>query len=172
MKQADLGEIVNTVGLKGEIKLLPGRDFWPEALDTGCLHLLSLEYGKRGVKVERFRKKKKTYVLKFKEINTIGEAEKLIGEKLQLTPEDLKREEFPKEILPFQLIDMEVTLAGGEKVGKVIELIKGPGQDRIIVGSKERKHIIPLVGEIVTDIDLESKRIQIDPPEGLLDLEW
>jgi len=172
MKHADLGEIVNTVGLKGEIKLLPGPDFWPEALDTESLYLLCGEDVKRGVTVERSRKKKNTYILKFEDVDSIDQAEKLIGNRLRLTPENLAEEEFPGEILTFQLIGMEVELAGGEKLGRVVELIKGPGQDRIVVGSKDKKHIIPLVPEIVTDIDLEKMVMRIDPPEGLLDLEW
>ena len=72
-RTASLGSIVKTVGLKGEVKLLPGPDFWAGALDARVLSLVSGNGEHRQVSVEKSRIKGNTYIIKLSGIETIDE---------------------------------------------------------------------------------------------------
>jgi 16S rRNA processing protein RimM len=169
---AELGDIVNTVGLKGEIKLLPGPDFWCEALDSDELSLVSAKLGRRPVKVEKYRRKGGTYVIKFTELKSIEDAEDAVGQKLELFLEGLEEADYPDRGLRCRLAGMKVYSSGGDFIGQVTDLISSSMQDCMIVSGGERRYIIPFVPEIVPEVNYAEGWIRIDPPEGLLDLDW
>lgn len=58
----------------------------------------------------------------------------------------------------------------GEEIGTVKDLISVPGNDLLVVASGDREILIPLVESICLEIDLPQKRLVINPPGGLLDL--
>ena len=58
----------------------------------------------------------------------------------------------------------------GREVGRVKDLIAVPGSDLLVVVSGGREILIPLVGTICREFDLQNRRLVIDPPDGLLDL--
>ena len=70
-----------------------------------------------------------------------------------------------------QLIGCEVVLADKSKLGIVQEIVQLPGQDLLSVESAKGEVLIPMVKQIIVSIDVDQKIIQINPPEGLLDVE-
>ncbi len=58
----------------------------------------------------------------------------------------------------------------GREVGRIKDLITVSGSDLLVVESGEREILIPLIGTICREFDLQNRRVVIDPPEGLLDL--
>ena len=70
-----------------------------------------------------------------------------------------------------QLIGCQVLLADGSKLGEVKEIVQLPGQDLLSVESAKGEVLIPMVKQIIVSIDVDQKIIQINPPEGLLDVE-
>jgi 16S rRNA processing protein RimM len=62
-----------------------------------------------------------------------------------------------------------VTLSGGE-VGRVTDVIGAAGNDLLVVTRGEEEILIPLVGTICREFDLRNRRVVIDPPGGLLDI--
>lgn len=70
-----------------------------------------------------------------------------------------------------QLIGCEVVLADKSKLGTVQEIVQLPGQDLLSVESAKGEVLIPMVKQIIVSIDVDQKIIQINPPEGLLDVE-
>ena len=54
-------------------------------------------------------------------------------------------------------------------MGEVIDVVEGPAQDLLVVATPKGERYIPMVKEIVPDIDVASKRVIVTPPEGLLD---
>ena len=166
----NLGEIVKTVGLKGEVKLLPASGFWSDALKDGGIYLVSSDMIRRLVKVEKFRKKGGAYVIKLDSLESIEDAELVVGKRLELSMDEVDLE--PRELgLSGKLTGMKVFLKDGELLGGVVELLESGGQDRLIVKGK-RSFMIPYVPSIVIEVDYDNGRIEIDPPEGLLELEW
>jgi len=169
---AKLGDIVNTVGLKGEIKLLPGPDFWTDALDKEQLSLVSVSSGRSSVKVEKYRRKGGTYVIKFSGLESIDDAEGAVGKRLELSLKELDESDYPDRGLRCRLMGMKVYTPGGDLLGEVIDVISSSMQECMIISGEERRYIIPFVPEIVPEVNYREGSIRIDPPEGLLELVW
>ncbi|MFH9724440.1 ribosome maturation factor RimM [Streptomyces sp. NPDC017254] len=86
----------------------------------------------------------------------------------EVDPTEMPEEE--DEYYDHQLIDLDVVLADGTEIGRITEISHLPSQDLFIVECPDGTELmIPFVGEIVTEIDLEEQRAVIDPPPGLID---
>lgn len=169
---AALGTIVKTVGLKGEVKLLPGPDFWPDVLGADGLDLVSSDKVRRPVHVDGYRTKGETYILKLSGIETIDDAQAVVGHELSVSLDDLDESVRPRELLPCQLMGLRVHLTDGSPVGEIVDLLLGPVQNCLVVERGKERFLVPDVPSVVKRIDLDKRSIEIDPPEGLLDLRW
>ncbi|MBJ7506016.1 MAG: ribosome maturation factor RimM [Candidatus Nanopelagicus sp.] len=69
-----------------------------------------------------------------------------------------------------QLLGCQVFLQSDELIGEVDEIVKLPGQDLLSVAKNGKKVLIPMVKKIIISIDVSTKKIVVDPPEGLLDV--
>jgi 16S rRNA processing protein RimM len=64
-----------------------------------------------------------------------------------------------------------VETTGGNKIGKVREVMRTGGVDMLAVGDDiGRDYLVPMAASIVVAVDISRKSIVIDPPEGLLEL--
>jgi 16S rRNA processing protein RimM len=167
-----LGKLVKAVGLKGEVKLLPGPDFWPGALEADQLDIISGQSATRSVSVEKARVKGRTYVLKLSGIDDRDASESLVGKELVVSLDSLDTEMMPEDPLPCQLIGLEVRLEDGTVKGQIFDLLLGEAQKCFIVEDGSRRFLIPNAPEVVREIDIENGFIVVDPPEGLFDFEW
>ncbi len=169
---AVLGTIVKTVGRKGEVKLLPGPDFWPQVLRAETLLLLSGDDEGRSVHVDGFRVKKNTYILKLSGFETIDDAETIVGDTLSVSLDTLDEAARPDRTMPFQIMGLSVRLTDGTPVGEVVDMLLGPVQDCLIVGKGGERFLVPYTPGVIVRVDHEEHMIEIDPPEGLLDCKW
>ena len=69
-----------------------------------------------------------------------------------------------------QLIGCEVFQQNGVLIGTVDEILKSPGQDLLSVSRAAGRVLIPMVKQIIIEIDVLAKKIIVNPPEGLLDV--
>jgi 16S rRNA processing protein RimM len=69
-----------------------------------------------------------------------------------------------------QLIGSTVFLNSGQLLGPVTEVVARPGQDLLAIEYQGRQVLIPMVKAIITSIDIENKKIVVDPPKGLIDV--
>jgi 16S rRNA processing protein RimM len=169
---AILGTIVKAVGLKGEVKLLPGPDFWPEALEADSLDIVLDDAVRRTVRVSGSRPKGNTLILRLEGIDTIEAAEELVGTSLEVSLDALGDVALPEAMLPCQLVGLDVVLADGSAFGVVVDLLLGSAQHCLIVERDGEKHLIPFAEGVVRRVSIEEGTIEIDPPDGLLDLKW
>lgn len=169
---AHIGTVVNTFGLKGEVKILLGPDFWDTAFDCTNLELVSRSGVRRGIEVVSYRFKGNTVIAKLSDISSIEEAENLIGSRIEIDVSLIEEEHMPEGILPCQAIGLEVIGADGSKVGVVVDVLMGHLQNCLIVETGDKRVPIPLVPQIVKSIDIERGFLEIDPPDGLMDLEY
>jgi 16S rRNA processing protein RimM len=169
---ATLGTIVKAVGLKGEIKLLPGPDFWFAALQSDSLNLVREGAADRRVHVNGFRRKGGTYILRLSGVETIDDAESVVGCSLKVSMDDLDESARPEKPLPFQLVGLEVRLPDGSVLGTIVDMLLGLQQNCLIVAKGTDKFLVPDAPEVVLRIDLDEGIVEIDPPAGLLDLRW
>ncbi len=102
-------------------------------------------------------------------MDSISQAETFVGLEVFVPEEELcslpKNEFYFHQVEGFSVLTQE-----GEEIGTVKDLVSIPSNDLLVVVSGEREILIPLVESICLDIDLTKKRLVINPPAGLLDL--
>ena len=129
---------------------------------------LTLENGNT-LTISNYRWHNQILLLSFNGINDRNKIEEL-RDQLLYAEVDTKANQ-PGEYHFQQLIGCQVILADGSKLGEVKEIVQLPGQDLLSVESAKGEVLIPMVKQIIVSIDVDQKIIQINPPEGLLDVE-
>jgi 16S rRNA processing protein RimM len=164
-----LGDLVKAVGLRGEIKLRAGEDFWEAALDSDQLFLES-GTTRRPVRIEAARPHGPgMHVVHLHGVEDRNSAESLIGGSLVLAGGGVDVQA-PSAARPFQLRGLRVELLDGTEVGEVAAVLRMPAQEVLVVRGADREHLVPNVAPIVSNIDWEGRVMRIDPPAGLLEL--
>ncbi|WP_090771759.1 ribosome maturation factor RimM [Nonomuraea maritima] len=95
-------------------------------------------------------------------------AEELRGTMLVIDSAELTPPDDPDEFHDAQLIGLTVETVAGEPVGEVQDVLHH-GQDLLVVRRAGQDDVlVPFVKALVPVVDLESGRLVVDPPEGLL----
>ena len=113
--------------------------------------------------------KKNIYRISFNSIDSENKAEKLRNveiycEKNQLSEEDFNASE-TKQLIGYKLIDINK-----KHIGEIVNIINNYQQDLIEVMYIEKKLLIPYVDEMIIQIDHNEKVIEMELPDGILDL--
>ncbi|MTI79868.1 MAG: ribosome maturation factor RimM [Firmicutes bacterium] len=165
----DIGKIVNTQGIKGEVRILPLTDS-PERFDELDAVNILLNGDRFAYHLERWRKHKQFVVVKFKEVPDIDAAEKLKGSTVQIPREQLKS--LPENsYYIFEIIGLDVIDENGKSLGKVKNVLETGANDIYVVKPPQGKDIlVPALKHVVKEIDMENNQMVVELPEGLLDL--
>ena len=83
---------------------------------------------------------------------------------------DLPPIEDPDEFYDHQLEGLQVVTTTGTTVGSVAEVLHTAAGELLSVRTEQGEVLVPFVSAIVTSVSLADQRIEIDPPEGLLEL--
>jgi 16S rRNA processing protein RimM len=121
----------------------------------------------RELVVDSSRAHRDRFLVTFRGIGSRTEAEQLRG--ALYVADDDKRTLEEDEYWLQDLIGARVETITGEPVGEVIDVLERPAQDLLVVSTSKGERYIPMVKEIVPEVDVESKRVTVSPPEGLLD---
>lgn len=163
-----IAKVSKTRGLKGEVVAEVLTDF-PERFEGLEEVIGTMPSGKRvDLKIERYFFQKGRIVLKFAGYDSIEEGENLRNAEISV-PESEAVELETDEFFDWQLEACKVETIGGETIGTVKELLRTGGTEVLIVSGPEKDFMIPFAESICVDVDVENKRIRIDPPEGLLE---
>ena len=157
------GQIGKPHGLGGEVYVVRISDD-PRRFEPGSqlLH----EDG-RALVVAAARAHRDRFLVSFEGFDDREAAETLRG--ALFVPAEEARELEAGEFWEHDLEGLEVVLAQtGEVVGTVSYVLPGAAQDLLVVDTDAGERLVPLVGEIVTEVDVEAGRVSIAPPEGLL----
>lgn len=160
----EIGQIVNTHGLRGDLKVMPWCDD-PEIFNE-------LEYvliDNREYPIERSAIHKNMVLLKLGGINHINDAEMYRNKVLLVQREDLG--ELPEGTYYIcDLLGCAVETNEGRSLGKVCDIIKTGSNDVYVVEDDSKKQIlIPVIDEVIKSVDIENKKIVITPIKGLID---
>lgn len=118
--------------------------------------------------VEELRFQHGRHVLKLEGIHSIDQAEQWVGGEVRIPGSDLPPAG-PGRYYDFELKGCEV-YAAGDLVGKVVEVLDYGGTTLLEVDRRGYEVLIPFAREIVKSVDTTEGRIEVDLPEGLLDL--
>jgi 16S rRNA processing protein RimM len=98
-------------------------------------------------------------------------ADALRGTLFVVDSEDLPPIEDPDEFYDHQLEGLQVVTTTGIAVGSVAEVLHTAAGELLSIRSEEGEVLVPFVSAIVTSVSLTDRTIEIDPPEGLLELD-
>ncbi len=171
--QLVVGRIIRPHGVRGELAVEVRTDDPEVRLAPGAV--LATEPVAAGpLTITQSRSHSGRFLLSFDGISDREQADELRGVMLVVDSADLEDIADPDEFRDHQLIGLAVVDPGGEHVGEVADVLHY-GQDLLVVaGSGPRagtEILVPFVAELVPVVDLESGRLVIDPPAGLLDPE-
>lgn len=160
----EIGQIVNTHGLRGDLKVMP----WCDDPEIFC----ELEYvliDNKEYVVEKSVLHKNAVLLKLEGINDINDAELYRNKVLFVPREELG--ELPEGTYYIcDLLDCEVETDKGKVLGKISDIIKTGSNDVYVVEDESKKQtLIPVIDEVVKSVNLDEKRIIITPLKGLID---
>ena len=106
----------------------------------------------------------------FRSIDTISDAEVFAGCWVMVPMEHAVS--LPEATyFDHDLVGCVVEDAYGARVGTVAEILRIADNTQLVVIGNDREHLVPAVASICVKIDIQGKRIVIDPPEGLMDLD-
>jgi 16S rRNA processing protein RimM len=166
--------VTRTQGLRGAVRvdLLLDDD---RLLDSGRPIQMEIGGSSRTVRIEFFRRQHGRFVMKFAGIDSIDDAEKIIGAELRIPEADLPAAE-EGSFYTFHLRGCRVYAVHqsedgkGDYIGDVTDVVDGGGTQLLHVGSGSEETLIPFAESIVKKIDLAARRIEVELPEGLREL--
>ena len=159
-----------TQGRRGEIAVELHSDI-PDRFRVG-LKLLALaqDDSRRELQIEELWPHKGHLVLKFAGVDSISDAEMLVGCELQVPRTERAQLESGWNYVS-DLIGCVVFDAGSE-IGRVEDVQFGTGEaPLLIVGAGTKRYEIPYAEAYLKSVDLEHKQIHMQLPEGMLDLD-
>ncbi|UQI47653.1 ribosome maturation factor RimM [Streptomyces sp. HU2014] len=166
--QLVVGRIGRAHGIKGEVSIEVRTDEPELRLGPGAV-LATDPAGAGPLTIETGRVHSGRLLLRFAGVKDRTAAEALRNILLIAEVDPEEGPEDPEEFYDHQLIDLDVVTVDGEEIGRITEIAHLPAQDLFIVERPDGGEVmIPFVGEIVTEIDLEEQRAVIDPPPGLI----
>ncbi|WP_372632875.1 ribosome maturation factor RimM [Cohnella sp.] len=166
----NVGKIVNTHGIKGELKVWPQTDFPEVRFKAGNrLLLIPPEAGNPiTVEIVSAREQKKMYVVKIKGFDNINDVEKYKGWELKVPEEDrVPLEE--GEYYVRDIVGCEVFTEEGELLGTVTDTLSPGANDIWVVKMPKGKELLlPVIDDVVLDVDVAARKIKVHLMEGLL----
>lgn len=167
MEYTIIGKIINTHGIKGDLKIYPLTDSLDRFFDLEKVYI-------GDTKEEAFIKDVKIHkglaLIRFKNLENINDVLKFKEEFIYV--DDVDRVELGENrYFISDLIGCEVKLQDGEKVGFLSDVLQGGANDVYVVLSPEKKEfLIPARAEFIKRVDIENSIVVIDPIEGMI--EW
>lgn len=165
----NVGKIVNTHGIRGELKILSSTDFPEDRFAKGSELLIVSEQGApTPVTVETSRFQKNMVIVKFKEYGNINDVEKYKGSMLKITA-DRQGELGEDEFYFHQIVGCEVFTEEGELLGTIKEILTPGANDVWVVKQKNGKDLLlPYIQNVVLQVNVSEKRVTVRLMEGLL----
>jgi 16S rRNA processing protein RimM len=123
----------------------------------------------REAEIDFFRRQHGHCVVKFRGIDGISEAEKYIGAEIKIPAGDLPAPE-KGSYYTFHLKGCQVFASDGDYIGIVTDILGSGGAEILKVDKEGEETLIPFAESYLRSIDLDRRRIEVDLPEGLRDL--
>ena len=159
MEYVCIGKLVNTHGIKGEVKLLSNFEYKDKAFVVGMNFYIGED--KEKVTVNSYRHHKVFDMVTFKEYNYINDVLKFKGKLVYVLKPDLALDN--NSILDRDYIGMNAYYEG-VLVGKVKDIIDNNGYKLMLIGTK----YVPFNKEFISSVSVTKKELILKNVEGLL----
>jgi len=164
-----VGWIVRPHGIKGQVVIAPETDFGASRFEVGATLTAMVGDSRRAFVVGSSREHNGRWVVGFDGVTTMNDAEALRNVELRVAPDEL-RPLAEGRYYVHDLAGCQVVTVAGAKVGRVDRVELGTGTPVLVIDGPRGEVLVPLADTICTRVDVAAKVIEIDPPDGLLDL--
>ena len=163
----EIGQIVNTSGLKGVLKVKPFTDDIKKFSNFKTIYIKTknslVEF-----KIEQVRYVKNMVMLKLAEIDTVEEAEKyrnLYIKVLRNKEEELEEDSY----YVVDILGCQVSTDENQELGKVVDVFQTGSNDVYVVKDEQGKQILlPAIKDVIKNVDIKNKIITVHLLEGLV----
>lgn len=163
----EIGQIVNTYGIKGYLKIVPYTD---DIIRFEKLESIYIEVKKelKDFIIEDVKYSKNLVLLKLKGIDDINSAEiykncyiKIPRSQAVKLPED--------SYFIVDLIGLNVYTDKGEELGNIIDVFSTGANDIYVVKNELGKQVLlPAIGDVIKNVDIKNKKMIVHLIEGLI----
>lgn len=156
-----VGEIVNTHGLKGELRVLSDFKYKTEVFKPNFN--VYIGKNKQQLTIQTHRIHKNYDMITLEGIENIDDALKYKGEILYIDKNSLNVSYFDEDLVGMNIYD------GNKNLGIVKSLTKGIKYDFLAIEYQEKKYLIPNIDVFIKNVDLKNNKIEINNIKGLID---
>lgn len=167
-----VGKVVNTHGIKGELKILSQTDFAEVRFASGKkLLMLNEENGtSMEIKIISSRAHKNVYILKIEGFNDINVVEKYKGWVLKVSEAEMAPLD-DGEYYYHEIIGCRVVTEEGEELGVISEILSPGANDVWVVDrpkSAGKQLLLPVIDEVLINVNINEKTVTVRLMEGLI----
>ena len=163
----EIGQIVNTSGLKGVLKIKPFTDDIKKFSNLKTIYIKTkndlVEF-----KTEQVRYVKNMVMLKLAGIDTVEEAEKYRNLYIKI----LRDQEEELEEGSYYVVDIlgcKVNTDANQELGKIVDVFQTGSNDVYVVKDEQGKQILlPAIKDVIKNVDIKNKIITVHLLEGLV----
>ncbi|MHA6258686.1 ribosome maturation factor RimM [Sporosarcina sp. CAU 1771] len=170
MNWYNVGKIVNTHGIKGEVRVVSYTDFREERYAIGNKLALFMPDNPKPIYlvVATHRQHKNFDLLTFENHPNLTDVEKYRDGIIKISENQLEEldegEFYYHEILGCTVVTMDDVV-----IGKITDILETGANDVwTVTPEKGKAQYIPYIEDVVKEIDIDNKKVKIDPIEGLL----
>lgn len=163
MKYLYIGKIVNTHGIKGEIRILSNFKFKEKIFIKGMKIYIGIN--KVEETINSYRHHKQFEMITMDGYSNINEVLKYKQQQVYINKDDLKLDS--NEYLDEDLIGLNVKI-NNNIVGSIKRIEKNPHQDLLVVKTTKKDCLIPYVSDIIEEINFKEGYISIKDIKGLI----
>ncbi len=163
----EIGQIVNTSGLKGILKIKPFTDDIKKFSNLKTIYIKT-KSGLTEFKIEQVRYVKNIVMLKLAGIDTVEEAEKYRNLYIKI----LRDQEEELEEGSYYVVDIlgcKVNTDANQELGKIVDVFQTGSNDVYVVKDEQGKQILlPAIKQVIKNVDIKNKIITVHLLEGLV----
>lgn len=165
MEYIKVGKIVNTHGIKGEIRILSDFKYKTNVFTLGFHIYIGKE--KKEEIISSYRRHKIFDMITLNGINNINDVLPYKGKEIYIKKADLKIDGYLNE----DLIGLKV-IYQSKQIGIITSIMKNHDNGILVIRNKYKKYLVPNREEFIEKIDLKENHIVIKYMEGLIDEDW
>lgn len=166
-EKLEVGQIVNTFGIKGFVKVYPYVDDITRFDDLKTVYV-NCKKNTQKLEIEEVKYSKNMVLLKFKGIETINQAETLRNSYIEIDRKDAIPLEEGQYFIA-DLLGLDVFVDTGEKLGILDDIYNTGGNDIYVVKNELGKSfLLPGIDEVIKDVNFDENKIIVHLIEGLI----
>lgn len=161
----EAGKIVNTHGIRGEVKIMPYTDT-AELLSEFDRLFMGKNHDE--VTIEHSRVFKNMVIAKIEGVDTPEDAQKLRNKLLYMHRDDLDLDEdtyFIQDLIGIEVSDAD----SGFLYGKITDVMQTGANDVYVIKGDDREYLVPAIPEVIISTDIDENIMTIRPLEGLFE---